>query len=255
MQSRGQTGAARPGRRSVTFVVAAVLIAALAAGGYGIWYLFLRPPAPASVAEATLPPVPTAAAGTSSPVTGGGIEGTWNVDATIGSFADFSGTFVGYRVQEELVNVGGNIAVGRTPDVRGSMSIEGTRVTAATITADLTTLESDDQRRDGQLGRQGIETNRFPAATFTLTSPIELGSVPRDGQEINVTASGQFELHGVKKDVQIPLRARLSGSVIQVSGSLPIVWSDYEIQKPNSFLVLSIADQGTMELQLFFTKA
>ena len=255
MQSREQTGVARTRRRTSMLVAAALLVAALAAGAYGIWYLFLQPPGPAPVANATLPPVPTTAAGTSSPLPADGIEGAWKVDTSIGSFSDFSGSFVGYRVQEQLTTVGGNIAVGRTPNVSGAMTIEGTRVTATTITADLTTLESDDQRRDGQLGRQGIETNRFPNATFTLTSPIDLGSVPEDGKEISVTASGQLELHGVKKDVQIPLKARLSGSVIQVSGSLPVVWTDYEIQKPNSFLVLSIADQGTMELQLFFTKA
>jgi polyisoprenoid-binding protein YceI len=88
-----------------------------------------------------------------------------------------------------------------------------------------------------------------------LTSPIDLGSVPKDGQEITVTAKGQLELHGVKKDVEVALKARLSGSVIQVSGSLPIVWTDYGIQKPQSFIVLTIADQGTMELQLFFTRS
>jgi polyisoprenoid-binding protein YceI len=145
--------------------------------------------------------------------------------------------------------------VGRTPNVSGSLTISGTQVTAATITADLTTLQSDDQRRDGQLARQGIQTSQFPTATFKLTSPIELGSVPADGKEIQVTASGQLTLHGQTKDVQIPLKARLSGSTIAISGSLPIAFADYGIQKPNSFMVLSIADEGTMELQLFFTRA
>ena len=101
----------------------------------------------------------------------------------------------------------------------------------------------------------GIETGTFPTATFTLTSPIELGTIPADGQEIDVTATGNLTLHGVTKPVQLALKARLSGSIIEVAGSTPIVFSDYNIQKPNSFAVLSIADQGTMELQLFFTHA
>ena len=42
--------------------------------------------------------------------------------------------------------------------------------------------------------------------------------------------------------------------MIVVTGSLPIAWTDYGIVKPNSFAVVSIADEGTMELQLFFTK-
>ena len=137
----------------------------------------------------------------------------------------------------------------------GSLTIAGTQVTAATITADLTSLKSNDDRRDGQLQHQGIETSSFPTAVFTLTSPIELTTLPADGQEVKVTASGNLQLHGVTKAVQIALTAKLSGSVIEVTGSLPIVWTDYGIQKPNSFTVVSIADQGTMELQLFFTHA
>ena len=56
------------------------------------------------------------------------------------------------------------------------------------------------------------------------------------------------------KSVQIPLQAKRSGNEIVVTGSLPIVFADYGIQKPNSFAVLSIDDHGTMEFQLLFTK-
>jgi len=250
---RSRNGSAR---RPLLIVGGVVPLAILAVGGYGLWYLFLQPPGPAAVADSSLPPVPTSAATVSSqPVASGGIDGTWNVDTSIGSFADSTSSFVGYRVQEELASIGASTAVGRTPNVSGSLTISGTQVTAATITADLTALESDDQRRDGQLARQGIQTSQFPTATFKLTAPIDLGSVPADGKEIQVAATGQLTLHGQTKDVHIPLKARLSGATIAIGGSLPIVFADYGIQKPNSFMVLSIADEGTMELQLFFTRA
>jgi len=259
-----------PGAGALRIGIAAVILAIVAAGAFGLWYLFLRPSGPAAVGDPPLV-VPTAAAassstagssapsstsgGSSSASAGGGIDGTWNVDTSIGSFSDFSDSFVGYRVQEELANIGGNTAVGRTPNVSGSLTVAGTKVTAATIQADLTSLKSDDDRRDGQLSRQGLETATFPTATFTLTSPIDLGSVPVDGTEISATASGQLTLHGQTKDVQIPLRAKLSGNTVVVTGSLDIAFADYGISKPNSFAVLSIADTGTLELQLFFTKA
>jgi polyisoprenoid-binding protein YceI len=254
-------------RRPISFVLGALLLAALAVGAFGLWYLFFRPSGPAAVADASLPPVPSttaspaaasakaSAASSSDPVAPGDVSGTWNVDTSIGSFSDFSDSFVGYRVQEQLASIGANVAVGRTPNLTGSLTIAGTKVTAATISADLTTLKSDDNQRDGQLRRQGIETGTYPTATFTLTAPIDLGSVPAEGKEIQVTASGQLNLHGQTKDVQVPMRARLAGGVITLSGSIPIVFADYGIQKPNSFKVLTIADQGTMEFQLFFSRA
>jgi polyisoprenoid-binding protein YceI len=255
------------GRNLVIAAVAIVLAGLILVGGYGVWYLFLRPAGPAAVGSTALP-VPSAAAATAaataasstSPAStsagqAGGIDGTWKVDTSIGSFSDFSDSFVGYRVQEELASIGGNVAVGRTPDVSGTLTIAGTKVTDVSIEADLTTLQSDDQRRDGQLSRQGIQTGQFPTASFKLTTPIDLGSVPADGQEISVTASGQLTLHGQTRDVQVPLTAKLSGSVIVVTGSLQITFAEYGIDKPNSFAVVSIADRGTMELQLFFTRS
>jgi polyisoprenoid-binding protein YceI len=172
----------------------------------------------------------------------------------VGSFTDFSGSFVGYRVQEELASIGAQEAVGRTPDVTGSLTIAGTTITTVDVTADLTTLQSDDDRRDGQLRRQGIETGIFPTSTFRLTTPIELGSLPAEGETISVTATGELTLHGETRTVEVPLQARLSGGVISVTGSIPITFADFGIERPTSMLVLSIADEGTMEFQLHFTR-
>jgi polyisoprenoid-binding protein YceI len=244
----------RPRRRNPLVLLAVlVLLGAVAAGAYGIWYLFLQGPGPAAVGgNASLAPIPSSAANAS--ISSGGFDGAWKVDTSIGSISDFSGSFVGYRVQEELSGIGAQTAVGRTPDVNGSMTIAGNQVTAVEITANLTTLKSDDDRRDGQLQRQGIQTSQFPTATFTLSEPIS-GTIPAEGVEVNVTAKGKLTLHGVTRNVEIPLKAKWSGSVIQIAGSTEIVFADYNIRKPSSFLVLSIADTGTLELQLFFTKA
>jgi polyisoprenoid-binding protein YceI len=177
------------------------------------------------------------------------------VDTSIGSFDDFTSSFVGYRVQEQLASIDANTAVGRTPDVSGTLSFLGTTITAAEITANLQTLKSDDDRRDGQLRRQALETNQFPTATFTLTEPVNLGVLPEDGQTLSVTAKGNFTLHGVTKAVSIPLKAARQGGMITITGSLSITFADYDMQKPTSFAVLSVDDHGVMELQLHFVHA
>ena len=52
------------------------------------------------------------------------LDGTWTIDHSIGSYDyaanDFSGSWAGYRAQEELVGIGGTEAVGRTPDIAGT---------------------------------------------------------------------------------------------------------------------------------------
>ena len=257
-------------------ILAIVLIAVLAIAGGATWFLFLRPAGPAPVslgssAPATAAPTQAAtdAAASDAPAASGaetgapaasavagsdGIAGTWTVNPSIGSFEDFSGTFVGYRVKETLASLGAVEAVGRTPDVTGSITIEGTTLTGAEFSADLTGLRSDDDRRDGQLRRQALETGQFPTATFTLTAPVDLGSVPAEGATVDVTATGDLTLHGVTRSVQVPLQARLAGGVVTVAGSLPFAFADYAITPPSAMIVVSVEDKGVMEFQLQLTK-
>lgn len=247
----------RSRRSPVVLAALAALVLAGLAGSAGPAYLFFRAPAPAAVGSSpgasggagSAAPLASGAVGTLPP---GGLAGTWTVDPSIGSFSDFSSSFVGYRVDETFANNRANTAVGRTPNVTGSLVLDGTAITTVDVTADLTSLESDDDRRDGQLRRQAIETERFPEARFTLNTPIDLGSLPADGGTVEATATGQLTLHGVMKEIQVPVQATLSGDVVTVTGSIEIAFADYEIQQPTSMLVLSIEDHGTIEFQLHF---
>ena len=267
MTSRRQ--ATNPSRSWLRVLALGIGLAVLAAAAAGTWYLFLRAPAPSAVALGAQPAAtpsasaePTESADSATPDAGSaakaaaaGLDGTWTVDGSIGSFDDFSGSFVGYRVQEELVGVGAATAVGRTPDVTGSLSLDGTAITEASFEADLTMLQSDNGMRDGQLGRQGLATDSYPTATFVLAEPIELGSVPADGETMQATSVGDLTLHGVTQRVEIPVEARLSDGVVTVIGSLAIAFADYGMTAPESMRVLSIDENGIMEFQLQFTKA
>ncbi len=235
-------------KRLVLALAAVVVVAAVAVGG---WWAFFRSDAPSAVGidratESLDRPDPKAPA---SP-----LAGTWTVDRSIGSFSAFSSTFAGFRVQEVLASIGAKTVVGRTPNVTGQMTFAGSTVTAADFTVDMTTLTTDDSRRDNAIRSQAIETVRFPTAQFRLTTPIPLPSVPADGVEITVPATGALTLHGVTRDVTIPLTAKRQGPVIAVVGSLEVAFADYAIEKPRAAIVVSVEDRAVMELQLFLTR-
>lgn len=245
-----------PSRGSARIVIAGI-VAAVLVGGFGIWYFVFRDTAPekANIRSATKSvdkPAKDTPADAST-----GFGGTWTVDTSIGSFdvdaGDYSSAWLGYRVQEELAGIGAKTAFGRTPEVSGSMTIDGTTVTGVEIEGDLTALQSDESRRDGSLSRQSIETSQFPTATFVLTTPIDFGEVS-EGETVSVEAEGELTIHGVTNEVTIALDATLENDTIIVTGSTPIRFADYDIEKPTSVAVLSVEDNGEMELQLFFTK-
>src|SRR5690606_5133268 len=108
------------GRRRLGVIAAA--LAVIAVVGVAAWWFLVRDdaPPPADIATAA-----ESLDGSGGGATGDGVEGEWVVDTSVGSFDDFSGTFAGYRFDEELAGIGANTAAGRTPDVSGSMTVAG----------------------------------------------------------------------------------------------------------------------------------
>jgi polyisoprenoid-binding protein YceI len=215
------------------------VVAILAVGGLALWYFVLRDTA---APEASLDAIDGNAAAGDGPATP---DGTWTVEPG-------DTVFVGYRVEEQFAGETlRKTATGRTPEVDGTLTIEGSTVSAVDITADLTGLTSDQQRRDSSLATRGIETGTFPTATFTLTSPLELPDAPR-GEPVDTTVAGNLTLHGVTAPVEVAVQAKWDGPTISVAGSAPISFDDFGIQAIEIPGFVSTAGEGTMELQLLF---
>jgi polyisoprenoid-binding protein YceI len=240
-------------------VVLAVLIPIVIIGGALAWY-FLRSD---DVKEAALPALTTIAQPSSSGATtpagvatgstniapgGTSANGTWTVAAG-------EDTFVGYRVDEVFAAGAVNkTAVGRTPGVTGKVVVAGATISEASFEADMTGLKSDEARRDSQIKVKGIESTKFPKATFVLSSPIDLGGPPKIGTELPVKANGKLTLHGVTKDITLDLKARWSGDRVDVAGKTIILMADYAIEPPTIPAIVTVENKGILELQLTLTR-
>jgi polyisoprenoid-binding protein YceI len=134
------------------------------------------------------------------------------------------------------------------------MTVDGTEVSAMEVSVDMTTLRSDDDRRDGQLADRGLETNNFPTATFSLNEPVDIGSLPKQGEQINASVIGDLMLHGTTRHVEVPIQAQWTGERFEVVASFDVSLSDYGIEAPTGFSVLSVADTGTIELHVLFQR-
>ena len=215
-----------------------VAVVVLVVGGTFVYIHFISPDAPAPLTFSS------AATGSDAPSPlVGGTDGTWKAtDASV----------VGYRVKEVLFGQD-NEAAGRTNAVTGQLTIAGTTVNTASFTVDMTKVSSDSGQRDGQFRGRIMDTSEFPTATFELTQPIQLQSIPANLQQITVKATGKLTLHGVTKDVTTDLTARLNGSNLEVNGTIPITFSDYGIDNPSGGPA-SVGDNGQIELLLVFQK-
>ena len=184
----------------------------------------------------------------------------WEVDTGLVAydFAAGTGTFLGFRIDEELSTVGATTAVGRTPAVDGGLTLEATTpeattLSTTTVTGDLTALTTDISQRDSRAQR-AMNTAEFPTTTFELTAPIELGA-PVVGETIAVEAAGELTLSGVTQPVTATMEAVLLDRAEQllVTGTFEVLLADFGIEAPSASIVVSVADTATIEFQLYLT--
>ena len=115
-------------------------------------------------------------------------------------------------------------------------------------------LVAEDDRGLREVLVQGLESDRYPTASFQLTTPIALPATAASGQTINVSATGALTLHGVTKTVTIPITARLTGSKIELVGSITFPFSQFGMTPPSIGGFVSVQNNATMEFQLLLAQ-
>ena len=136
----------------------------------------------------------------SSPVSSGQAAGSWTIAKN---------SVAGYRVREQLAFVGApSDAVGRTSSINGNLTLAqtaaGYTVSTAGFKVDVSTLTSDRSMRDQRIHSIGLQSDRYPSATFKLTSPITLPATAASGQTVNVSAVGDLTIHGSTQSCHDP---------------------------------------------------
>jgi polyisoprenoid-binding protein YceI len=227
--------------RSWLFTVLGALVAAGAAGVLFVYFVLFSHAAPAPLALAS----PSAGA-QSSALTSTAIPGSWKVAPK---------SVAGYRVREQLAFLSApSDAVGRTSQISGTVTIAGSgttlTVSAASLTVNVASLTSDQSMRDSHLQTLGIESAQFPRATFVLASPVTLPANATSGAEIQVSLQGALTIHGTTKTVTIPVQARVTGTQIEVVGSITFPWGEFNMQAPNVGGFVTVDGTATMEFDL-----
>lgn len=222
-------------RKLVIVLIAVVVLIGLVWGGTALYAKIRNDRAPEALGLST----PSAGTSQEAPDVED-LAGTWTI-------AD--GSQAGYRV-DEVLNGQDVTVVGRTSDVEGSVTIEGTELAAADVEVTMTTITTDSGSRDGQF-LDILKTDEHPTATFTLTEPVDVAAVA-DGVA-SVQAAGDLTIAGVTREVVVDLDAQATAGGVEVSGSIPVTFSDFDITAPDLGFV-KVEDAGTVEMLLTLTR-
>jgi len=207
----------------------------------------------ATTVATTTAPVPSTTAAPSAPTEASTTTTADNATTGISQWQITEGSELGYRVAEVLFGVDTE-GVGRTGEVTGGITIDSTTMTAASFEVDVASITSDDGRRDGQFRGRIMETDRFPTASFELSESVELGTEATEGAEVTVEITGDLTMHGVTRPVTFDVTARITGGRLGVLGSIPVVFTDFDIADP-SLPAIRVEPDGLIEFVLVLTPA
>jgi polyisoprenoid-binding protein YceI len=237
---------------------AVVAVAVLIPVGTFVYIHVIEGPAPAPLtlnsagSSATTATTGTTVAASTSTTTAGTAPASSSGGSAL-TYRPTSASVLGYRVKETLFGQA-NEAVGRTSDITGSMTLDGATVSAVDLTVNMKTVKSDQSQRDGQFNNRIMQTATFPTATFKLTQPLVLSSVPSDSTVVSAKATGDLTLHGVTRSVTFDLTAQRDGANVKVNGTIPVLFADYRIANPSAGPATT-GDNGVLEFLVVFEKS
>jgi polyisoprenoid-binding protein YceI len=109
----------------------------------------------------------------------------------------------------------------------------------ACVRIDAASLDTDNETRDKIMREEHLETVRFPGIDFVLKG---VESANRQSSEWVFVARGTLSLHGVSREIRVPIQARQDGSLIRLTARVPLKMTDYGIRIPK-FLFFTVEDQ------------
>jgi hypothetical protein len=135
--------------------------------------------------------------------------------------------------------------VGRTSSITGKATLArsgaGLTITSASFNVAVNTLKSDRSMRDEKIHSIGLESDRYPTATFTLSTPLALPSSALSGRVAHLSATGSLSIHGA--------------STLQAAGSVRFPWSDFGMTAPSIGGFVTVTDKAAMEFDLRLQRA
>ncbi len=157
-----------------------------------------------------------------------------------------------YRVREQLVNLSlPNDAVGETDQITGSITIlpDGSiDPDTSRFEVDLSTLVSDQSRRDNYLRNNVLQTNQYPMAVFVPKRAANLSwPLPASG-ELQFQLVGDLTIRDATREVIWEVTGMLQDGVGQGQAVTRFTFADFGLTQPRVPVVLSIEDEIVLEI-------
>ena len=150
-----------------------------------------------------------------------------------------------------------NLAIGRTKAVAGDISIDlanPAKSQLGDIVIDISQLKSDESRRDNFIRNNGLESARYPQATFKTTSIEGLPAQIKPGDTVTFALKGDLTVKQTTKPVTWQVTAKLDNNGISGTAITQIKMSDFGVG-PIQIAMLATEDTAKLVFDFVATAA
>ncbi len=159
---------------------------------------------------------------------------------------------VRYKVNEKLVQIGKTTAIGKTKSISGKILLNSSNSfdTSSVIKVDLSTLRSDQERRDRYIKTRTLEVDKYPYAEF-YPQKIEGLKDIKNGT-YNVKIYGKLKIKDIIKNVVWSGNVEIENNKANVLLKTEFPFDYFNLQKPKVPVVIEIDDPIVLEVEGVF---
>ena len=119
------------------------------------------------------------------------------------------------------------------------------------IEVDLASLDTGIKLRNKHMRKNHLETKKYPKAVFTADRISERSSLSLvAGEPVTFHVTGNFELHGITREVTATVEATLNlEGDLEIVSRFDVLLSDYKIKRPR-FLLLKLDETQKVTIKV-----
>lgn len=163
---------------------------------------------------------------------------------------------VSYEVGETLFREGNrfNLAVGTTNTLNGDITLSYLKPSESTVgplTVDISTFQSDSDRRDNKIRSDWLESAKFPTVKVVPTSITGLTDGLKEGQEVTFQIVGDTTIRDTTKPLTYNVTAKLENDKLTGTATTEFKMTDFNFQPPDIAGMLKAED--AVKIKIAFT--
>jgi polyisoprenoid-binding protein YceI len=157
------------------------------------------------------------------------------------------------RVREQLVGFPSmSDAVLTTNAISGFVGLtRDGRITSDTaLRVDLSTIQSDEARRDNYIKQETLDVARYPMAELTVIGNHGLPQPLPNSGEWKFTLVTSMTVHATTHEVSWDVTGQRVGRELRATARTTVHFGDFGLQRPSVAAVLSVQDEIRLEVLL-----